>query len=132
MRKKFITGKELVYVVESRVMVGEIISLNFGGRCDSQSDSIIMLWLSIWLNHSLLGAVRHCLVKSSVLPWLRGGKQKRENESCEKLHFLSFEMFPMHWSGMVWQAVGRERLHIFTHHQLFIYVIRKTSIISII
>ena len=33
------TGMELVKAVESRAMVGEIILLNFGGRCDSQSDT---------------------------------------------------------------------------------------------
>ena len=31
------TGKELVYVVESRAVVREIILLNFGGHCESQS-----------------------------------------------------------------------------------------------
>ena len=31
------TGKELVYVVESRAVVRVIILLNFGGRCESQS-----------------------------------------------------------------------------------------------
>ena len=76
------------------------------------------------LHTLLLGAKRRYLVVSSVLPWLRGYQQEKENGSCKELHFLSLEMFPMHWSGMMWQAVGRERLYTFTYHQLFMCVIK--------
>ena len=88
--------------------------------CVSQSPPHLITFIPL----SLLCALRSYLVASSVLPRLTGYQQEKENRSCKKLHFLSLEMFPIHWLGMVWQAVGRERLYTFTHHQLFKYVIK--------